>query len=137
VAAAGPAAVGLAAGVLAWAVTAAQSGDVSLAEMLGAGANTLPAALLFLVIGALAFALAPRATAMIPMASSASPSCGSCSAHCWMCRPGRSPSPPSTRSALAPGESFKAGAATIMLGLAALLCVAALWAFRRRDLIGA
>jgi putative exporter of polyketide antibiotics len=36
-----------------------------------------------------------------------------------------------------PGAPFKAGAATIMLGLAALLCVAALWAIRRRDLIGA
>jgi hypothetical protein len=65
VAAAGAAALGLAAGVLAWAGAVAQSGDVSMAEMLGAGANTLPVALLFLALGALAFALVPRASAMI------------------------------------------------------------------------
>jgi MYXO-CTERM domain-containing protein len=38
---------------------------------------------------------------------------------------------------LVPGEPFEAGAAAIMVGAAALLSVGALWAFRRRDLIGA
>ena len=58
-AAAGAAALALAAGLLAWAGAAAQGADVSLPEMLGAGANVLPPALLFLALGALAFALAP------------------------------------------------------------------------------
>jgi polyether ionophore transport system permease protein len=38
---------------------------------------------------------------------------------------------------LIPGEPFKADAAAIMVALVALLSGAALWAFRRRDLIGA
>jgi hypothetical protein len=43
----------------------AQGADVSLPEMLGAGANTLPPAFLFLDLGTLAFALAPRASTVI------------------------------------------------------------------------
>ena len=64
-AAGGAAAVALAAGLLAWAGAAAQGADVSLLEMLGAGANTMPPALLFLSLGALAFSLVPRASALV------------------------------------------------------------------------
>jgi putative exporter of polyketide antibiotics len=38
---------------------------------------------------------------------------------------------------LVPGEPFEAGAAAVMLALAASVTLAALWAFRRRDLCGA
>jgi ABC-2 type transport system permease protein len=38
---------------------------------------------------------------------------------------------------LVPGEPFEPGAAAIMLALAAFAALAALWAFRRRDLSGA
>ena len=44
---------------------AVQGADVSLAGILGAGANCQPAALLFLALGTLAFALVPRAAAAI------------------------------------------------------------------------
>ena len=57
---AGATAVALAAGVFAWAGAATQRAGVSLPEMIGAGANCLPAALLFLGLGALAFAIVPR-----------------------------------------------------------------------------
>ena len=61
-AAACAAALALLAGVLAWAGAASQGASVSLADMLAAGANCLPAVLLFLGVAALGFAIAPRAS---------------------------------------------------------------------------
>jgi ABC-2 type transport system permease protein len=105
--------------------------------MLGAGANTLPAAVLFLALGALAFALVPRASTMIAYGVVGL-------AFVWELFGSLLEAPgwllavsPFHDVALVPGEPFQSGAAAIMLGLAALLSVAALWAFRRRDLIGA
>jgi ABC-2 type transport system permease protein len=136
VAAVEAAALGLTAGVLAWAGAAAQSADVSLPEMLGAGANTLPAALLFLALGALAFALVPRASTMIAYGVVGL-------AFVWELFGSLLEVPgwllavsPFHDVGLIPGEPFKADAAAIMVALAALLSGAALWAFRRRDLIG-
>src|SRR5215208_1310799 len=59
---AGAAAISLTAGVFAWVGAAAAGADVSFADAVAAGANCLPAALLFLSFAALAFALLPRAT---------------------------------------------------------------------------
>ncbi len=53
----------LLAGLCAWAGAASQGADVTFGGMIGAGANCLPAALLFLGMGMLAFAVVPRATA--------------------------------------------------------------------------
>jgi polyether ionophore transport system permease protein len=50
----------LATGVLAWAGAVVTNGDVSLGDMLAAGANCIAAALLFLGLGALLFAWVPR-----------------------------------------------------------------------------
>jgi ABC-2 type transport system permease protein len=61
-AAAGAAALALTAAMLGWVGAASQDAGVSLPRMLEAGANCLPTALLFLALGALAFALAPRAS---------------------------------------------------------------------------
>ncbi len=55
------AAVALAAGAFTWLGAATQDVSLSLAKMLEAGANCLPAAILFLGLSALAYAVVPRA----------------------------------------------------------------------------
>lgn len=136
-AAAGAAAVTVAAGALAWAGAAAQGADVSLPVLLGAGANTLPPALLFLAAGALAFALVPRACALVAYGFVAF-------AFLWELFGALLEVPgwllaasPFHDVGLVPGEPFEATAAAIMLALAATAVLGALWAFGRRDLTGA
>jgi ABC-2 type transport system permease protein len=136
-AAAGAAAVALAAGVLAWAGAAAQGGDVSLPEMLGAGANTLPPALLFLAVGALAFALVPRASRVIAFGLVGL-------AFVWELFGALLEVPdwllalsPFHDVGLVPAEPFEATAAVIMLALTLVAAVAAIWVFQRRDLVAA
>ena len=136
-AAAGAAAVALVAGALAWAGAAAQDADLSLLQMLGAGANTLPAALLFLALGALAVALAPRAGTTIAFGLVAAAFLGELfgallGAPGWLLALS-----PFHDVALVPGEPFDAAGAAAMLGLAVVASLAALWAFERRDLSGA
>jgi ABC-2 type transport system permease protein len=135
-AAAGAAAVALAAGVLAWAGAATQSAEVSLASMLGAGANCLPAALLFLGVGALALALAPRAAPGIAYGLVAA-------AFVWQMFGSLLEVPewllalsPFHDVGLIPGESFKAVGALVMVVLALVATLAATWVFERRDLVG-
>ena len=137
VAAAGAAAVALAAGALAWTGAAAEGADVSLPEMLAAGANTLPPALLFLAIGALAFAAAPRASNRIAYGLVGL-------AFVWELFGALLEVPdwllavsPFHDVGLVPGEPFEAGAAAIMLALAASATLAAVAVFRRRDVTGA
>ncbi len=135
-AAAGAAVVALAAGVFAWAGAAVQGADVSLPEMVGAGANTLPPALLFLGLGALAFGLVPRASAIIAYGLVGL-------AFVWELFGALLEAPdwllalsPFHDVGLVPGEPFEAAAAAIMLALASASALAALWAFRRRDFVG-
>jgi ABC-2 type transport system permease protein len=137
VAAAGAAAVALAAGVLAWAGAAAQGASVSLPRMLEAGANTLPPALLFLSLGALAFALAPRASTAIAYGLVGL-------AFVWELFGALLEVPhwllalsPFHDVGLVPGEPFEAGAAAIMLALAGVAAIAAVTMFRQRDLTSA
>jgi hypothetical protein len=133
-AAAGAAAIALAAGLLAWAGAAAQGADVSVTEMLRAGANTLPPALLFLALGTLAFALAPRASTVIAYGLVGL-------AFIWELFGALLEVPawllavsPFHDVGLVPGEPFEAGAAAIMLALAASVALAAVTIFRWRDL---
>lgn len=133
---AGAVAISLAAGVLAWAGAALQNADVSLTSMLEAGANCLPVALLFLGLGALAFALIPRASAGIAYGLVAV-------AFVWQLFGGLLGAPhwlldlsPFQHVGLVPAQAFKLQAAAIMLALAALSAAVALWLFRRRDLTG-
>jgi ABC-2 type transport system permease protein len=134
---AGAAVVALAAGVLAWAGAAAQGADVSLPEMIGAGVNTLPPALLFLALGALAFALFPRASTVIAFGLVGL-------AFVWELSGALLEVPdwllalsPFHDVGLVPAEPFKATAAVIMLALALVAGVAAIWIFERRDLAAA
>ncbi len=136
-AAAGAAALALAAGTLAWAGAVSQGGDVSLPELIGAGANTLPPAFLFLALGAFAFALLPRASAALAYGLVGL-------AFVWELFGALLDVPdwllalsPFHEVGLVPGEPFEATAAAIMLALAASAALAAVAIFRQRDLTGA
>jgi ABC-2 type transport system permease protein len=103
--------------------------------MLGAGANTLPAALLFLGLAALTFAMAPRATASIIY------SLVGVTFVWWVV--GEVLEVPKWLLALSPfhdvgvvpGGSFKATAAAVMLAIAAITAIVAIARFEQRDLI--
>jgi ABC-2 type transport system permease protein len=127
----------LAIGALTWVGAAVAGADVSFADMLGAGANCLPIALLFLGLGALAFALLPRATSEITYGLVLA-------AFIWelfgslLDLPGWTVDlTPFHQVALVPAESFKAVAAIVMLAVAALAMLVAVRLFERRDLTGA
>jgi ABC-2 type transport system permease protein len=132
----GAVAVSLAAGLLAWVGAAVQGAGIPLRSMLEAGANCVPVALLFLALGALAFALVPRAATGIAYGLVAV-------AFVWQLFGGLLGAPrwlldlsPFQHVGLVPAQAFKAGDAAGMLVLAAGACVLALWAFSRRDLVG-
>jgi ABC-2 type transport system permease protein len=135
-AAAGIAVLSLTAGVLAWVGAASQNADVPLLSMLEAGANCLPTALLFLGLGALAFALLPRAGAGIAYGIVAA-------AFVWQLFGGLLGAPhwlldvsPFQHVGLLPAQPFRGTAAVVMLALAVLASISAVWAFRARDLAG-
>lgn len=134
---AGAAALALTAGVLAWAGATTQGADVSLARLLEAGANCLPAALLFLALGSLAFAALPRAATgiaygLVGVAFVWELFGALLGAPAWTL--GLSPF---HQVGLVPAQPFKATAAILMLAVAAAAMLAAGWVFRRRDLVGA
>jgi ABC-2 type transport system permease protein len=130
------AAIALVAGLLAWAGARTQGADVSLAKLIEAGANCLPAALLFLGVAALAYALVPRAGAGIAYGLVTV-------AFLWQLTSSLLGAPgwlvdltPFAHVGLVPAQPFKAGAALVMLALAALATIASLGIFARRDLVG-
>ncbi|HEX2706585.1 MAG TPA: hypothetical protein VHM66_01080, partial [Solirubrobacterales bacterium] len=133
----GSAALAMTAGILAWAGAVTQGAGVSLPDMIGAGANCLPAALLFLAVGALAFALVPRASAGIAYGLVSV-------AFLWELFGALVGAPawtldlsPFHHVGLVPAQQFKATAAAVMLVLAALAVFLALRIFERRDVVGA
>jgi ABC-2 type transport system permease protein len=133
---AGAAVVALADGVLAWGASAAQGAGVSLPRMLEAGANCLPVALLFLGLGALAFALLPRAGVgvayMLVTVAFVWQLFGSLlGAPHWLVE-----ATPFQHIGLVPAQPLRAGAAAAMLGVGALAALAAALVFRNRDLTG-
>ncbi len=127
----------LAAGVLAWAGARSQGVAVSFPRMLEAGANCLPAALLFGGLGALAFAVVPRASTGIAYGLVGA-------MFLWQLFGALLGAPqwlldlsPFEHVGLVPAQPLRAEAAIAMLVIAAGAAGAALWAFRRRDLAGA
>jgi ABC-2 type transport system permease protein len=134
---AGAAALALAAALLAWAGAASQGADVSLLRILEAGANCLPTALLFLALGALAFAVFPRASTGIAYGLTSL-------AFLWELFGALLGAPawtldlsPFHHIGLVPAQPFEGTAAAAMLAIAALAAVAAVRVFERRDLVGA
>jgi len=134
-AAAGIATISLTAGLLTWAGAASQGVNISLPKMLEAGANCLPVSLLFLGIAALAYAVAPRASAGIAYGLVTA-------TYLWQLVGSLLGAPewlvkltPFAHVGLVPTQPFRVGSAAVMVGLALALGLAALWAFRRRDLV--
>ena len=130
------AAISLVAGLLTW--MGAESGGVgvSLPKLIEAGANCLPVALLFLGIAALAYAIVPRASAGLAYALVTV-------AFLWDLVGSLLGAPrwlveltPFAHVGLVPAQPLRATDAVVMLGLAVLASLSALWAFRRRDLAG-
>jgi ABC-2 type transport system permease protein len=135
-AAAGAAALGLVAGLLAWSGAATQNADVSLASLLEAGLNCLPTALLFLALAALAFALVPRAASgvaygIVTLAFVWELFGSLFDAPDWLLN-----ATPFQHVGLVPAQPFRGGAAAAMLLIAAAAGLAGVWIFSRRDLVG-
>ncbi len=133
----GASALALTAGALAWAGAASQSADVSLPRMLEAGANCLPAAMLFLALACLAFAAIPRATTTVAYGVVVV-------AFIWNLLGELLGAPtwtlglsPFQHVGLVPIHAFRLPAAAAMLGIAALAVAASIAVFERRDLTGA
>jgi len=129
-------ALALAAGFFSWAGAASQGSDISLARMLEAGANCMPVTLLFLGIAALLFALVPRASGGIAYGAVTV-------AFLWQLTGALLSVPqwaleltPFAHVGLVPAQPFRAGAAVIMLAIAVISALAAIWIFQRRDLTG-
>jgi ABC-2 type transport system permease protein len=128
--------LGLLAGLMAWLGATAAGVAISLPRMLEAGANCLPAALLFGALAALAYALAPRATGAIGY-------CLVAVSFLWQLVGSLLSAPkrlleltPFAHVGLIPTQSFRTGDAIAMLAIAMLVSTAATVAFARRDLIG-
>jgi len=109
---------------------------VTFGGMLGAGANCLPAALLFLGVGMLAFAAVPRATAALAYGLAAL-------AFVWELFGSVLGAPswvlnlsPFHHIGLVPAQPFRPGAAAVMLAVALACAAASLVVFERRDLTG-
>jgi ABC-2 type transport system permease protein len=136
VAGAGGALLSLAASVLAWFGAVSAGADLSFARLLEAGANCLPVFVLFLGLGALAFALVPRAGVGIAYGLVAA-------TFLWETIGGLLEAPgwlvgisPFHHVALVPAQPFETNAAAVMLALGLAAAAAATVVFRRRDLTG-
>jgi polyether ionophore transport system permease protein len=136
-ASAGIAAIALSAALLSWLGAVSQGVSVSLPRMLEAGLNCLPVALVFLGLGALAYALVPRASAGIAYGLAAV-------AFLWYLTGALLGAPhwlvdlsPFQHVGLVPAQSFRPISALVMVGIGVAAGLTSLWAFERRDLAGA
>lgn len=127
--------ISLLSGLLTWAGVVAGGTSVSLGQMLEAGANCLPVAMLFLGVAALAYAAAPRAAAGISygllVLTFLWQAVGSLlGAPSWLVG-----LTPFGHVALVPVEPFRVTAAVVMIGIGVAAAAVGLAVFRRRDLI--
>jgi len=132
----GASAISLTAGLLTWAGAESGGVSISLAGMLEAGLNCLPVALMFLGIATLAYAIVPRASAglsygLVTVAFLWDLFGSLLSVPKWLVE-----ATPFAHVGLVPAQPFRAGAAVIMLAIAAISALAAVWLFQRRDLTG-
>ena len=126
--------LGLALGALAWGGAAAERSGVGLGPLLGAGLNCVPAALLFLALGALLFAAVPRASgggalALVGVGFLWQTVGDLVGAPAWLLS-----ASPFDHVATVPTHAFDTVGAVVMLAAAALLVAVALEVFARRDL---
>jgi ABC-2 type transport system permease protein len=126
----------LAAGLFTWVGAESAGVRLSLPKLLGAGANCLPVTVLFLGLAALAYALVPRASTGIAYGLVAV-------AFLWYLFGSLVGVPhwlveatPFAHVAAVPVQSFRAGAAAVMVGVGLAAAIIALGVFQRRDLLG-
>jgi ABC-2 type transport system permease protein len=131
------AAISISAGVFAWAGARSQGVAISLPTMVGAGANCLPSAVLFLGLSAVAYATLPRAASGIAYGLVAV-------AFLWQLFGALLGAPewlvkltPFAHVGLVPAQSFDASGAAVMCAIGLAGVAGALWLFGRRDLSAA
>ena len=136
-AAAGAATLSLTAGLITWVGATSQGVSIPLSRMLEAGANCMPAALLFLGLAVLAYALAPRASTGIAYGLVMV-------AFFWYLVGALTSLPrwlvdatPFAHIGLVPTQPFRLVSAIGMITVGAVATAVALLVFRRRDLIDA
>jgi polyether ionophore transport system permease protein len=129
--------LGAAAALSSWLGAVSQGESLSLARMLEAGVNCLPVGLLFLGLGALAYAILPRASAGIAYGLVAV-------AFLWYLTGALLGAPkwlvdvsPFQHVGLVPAQAFRPVSALVMTGIGVVAAAVAVVAFERRDLIGA
>ena len=135
IAAAGASVLSLTAGVFAWLGAASAGADVSFVRLLEAGLNCLPLAFLFLGLGALAYAVVPRAGvatayALVAVSFMWETVGGLLSAPGWLLDVS-----PFHQVSLVPAEPFAVTSAVVMVATGLAAAVAATALFRRRDLV--
>lgn len=133
---AGTLALALAASVATWLGAILEGVRVSLAQMLEAGVNCLPTGLLFLGLAALAYALAPRAATavsygLVTVAFLWDLVGSVIGAPGWLVK-----LTPFAHIGLVPERHFQLAAALVMLAAGLACALAALGAFRARDVTG-
>jgi ABC-2 type transport system permease protein len=133
---AGAALLSVVSGLFTWAGAASAGVDVSAARMLEAGANCMPVSLLFLGLAALAYAVVPRASAGVAYGLVTV-------AFVWQLVGQLAGAPdwlvdvtPFAHVGLVPTQSFRLGAAAVMVAIGAAGAAASIAVFRRRDLLG-
>jgi len=136
-AACGAAVLSLLVGLLGWLGAVSQGVRLSLLQMLESGVNSLPVALVFLGLAALAYAVLPRASTGIAYGLVAV-------AFLWQLFGSLLGAPrwlvdvtPFAHVGLVPAQSFRVGAAVVMASCGLLAVAAAIALFSRRDLTGA
>jgi ABC-2 type transport system permease protein len=124
------------AAVLTWLGAVSQGVSLSLLRMLEAGANLLPVSVLFLGIAVLAYAVIPRAASAVAYGLLVA-------LYLWQLFGKLLGAPswlvdatPFAHVGLVPAQSFRPGAAAVMVGIGLLAGLIAILAFRRRDLVG-
>jgi len=130
------AALAVLAGALAWVGAAIEHAGVGLPRLIGAGANTLPAALCFFGLGLLAFGLVPRASVGIAYGLVVGAFLlqlfgALVGAPHWVLDLS-----PFSHVAAVPGAPFRAGSAAAMVAIGLAATGLAFVSFARRDLFG-
>jgi ABC-2 type transport system permease protein len=128
--------IALAAGVLAWVGAELVGVSLSFPRLVEAGLNCLPVALLFLGVAALAYAAMPRASTGIAYGLVAV-------AFLWQLFGSLIGAPkwlvdvtPFAHVAAVPAQSFRVGAAAVLVGVGLIAGLVAIAVFERRDLLG-
>jgi ABC-2 type transport system permease protein len=128
--------ISLTAGFFTWAGAASRGVGISLAQMLEAGVNCLPVALLFAGLALLLYAVVPRASGGIAYAVVIA-------TFLWQLTGALLGAPrwlveltPFAHVGLVPAQAFSTDATLVMLAIAALCTLTAAVIFKRRDLTG-